>query len=256
MRGKFGILILLAVLLAVLLLTRGGDEGETLSDGDLPVEQAQVVQQTSRKEDVVLATVSEGADGALVLTLDADGAAESHTYADVKIDDWCAAAVNYAVSNGWMSGTQRSDGTEAFKPDYGMTRAQFAMILYRVADGEPVASHRSYSDVAESAWYYEGVSWAVVNGYMSLSGEDSFGAEEFISCEEMLLALHRAAGEPSSVASLEDYPYAAKVSEEALTAVRWAWEKELIAEEDCVWYPTQTVSRAQTALLLMRYNEL
>jgi len=64
--------------------------------------------------------------------------------------------------------------------------------------------------------------------------------------------LHRLAGSPESNASLEDYPYAPKVSETNLSAVRWAWEKGLIAEDECVWYPTQAVSRAQIALLLMR----
>lgn len=258
MRRRFGMLVLLAVLLAVLLLARGcGGEEETYTGGDAPVGQAQEEQpQGGERESVVLGTVSEGADGALVLTLEKDGASESHTYADVKLGDWCVEALNYAVSSGWMSGSQESDGAEYFKPDYGMTRAQFATILYRVEDGEPVTPRRSYSDVAKDDWYYDCVSWVDRNGYMEPTGEDSFGAEEFISCEEMLLALHRAAGEPSSAASLEDYPYAAKVSEEALTAVRWAWEKGLIAEEECVWYPTQTVSRAQTALLLMRYNEL
>lgn len=257
MRRKFGILVLLVAALAILLLARGcgGDEAETLAGADLPLEQVQPGQ-TRRNENIVLGTVTEGADGTLVLTVTADGTSESYTYADVQYDDWYAQALNYVVSNGWMSGTQTSDGAEYFKPDYGMTRGEFALLLYRVEGGEPVASHCSYSDVSESSQYYEGVSWAVTNGCMKPSGEDSFGASEFITCEEMLLALHRAVGEPGSTASLEEYPYAAKVSDEALTAVRWAWEKGLIAEGDCVWYPTQTVSRAQTALLLMRYNEL
>ena len=54
--------------------------------------------------------------------------------------------------------------------------------------------------------------------------------------------LHRLAGSPESNASLEDYPYAPKVSETNLSAVRWAWEKGLIAEDECVWYLTQAVS--------------
>ena len=52
------------------------------------------------------------------------------------------------------------------------------------------------------------------------------------------------------------FSYAPKVSETNLSAVRWAWEKGLIAEDECVWYPTQAVSRAQIALLLMRYDQL
>lgn len=258
MQRKLIILILLAALLAVLLLTRGGEEEDTQSlTGVTNVTVQQPVQvQGGKTESVVLGTLAASENGTLTLTVERDGALETHTYADVSPGDWYVDALNYAVSCGWMSGTQESDGTEYFKPDYGMTRAEFAEILYRVEGGEPLTPRRSYDDVAEDAWYYEGVHWADRNGYMEPSDEEEFGAEEFISCEEMLLVLHRAAGEPASTASLEDYPYAPKVSEEALTAVRWAWEKGLIAEGDCVWYPTQTVSRAQVALLLMRYNEL
>ena len=36
----------------------------------------------------------------------------------------------------------------------------------------------------------------------------------------------------------------------------WAWNNGLITEKECVWYPTQAISRAQVALLLMRYDTL
>ena len=56
--------------------------------------------------------------------------------------------------------------------------------------------------------------------------------------------------------TLDDYPYAPKVSESGRDAVTWAWNNGLITEKECVWYPTQAISRAQVALLLMRYDTL
>ena len=110
--------------------------------------------------------------------------------------------------------------------------------------------------MSSGEWYYDCVNWADTNGYIKPESTDSFGVEAYCSCEEVLAVLHRLAGSPESNASLEDYPYAPKVSETNLSAVRWAWEKGLIAEDECVWYPTQAVSRAQIALLLMRYDQL
>ena len=156
-----------------------------------------------------------------------------------------------------MSGTDVGGELSLFRPNYGMTRAQLAMILYRFAGGEPVAAPRhTYGDVSSGEWYYDCVNWADTNGYIKPESTDSFGVEAYCSCEEVLAVLHRLAGSPESNASLEDYPYAPKVSETNLSAVRWAWEKGLIAEDECVWYPTQAVSRAQIALLLMRYDQL
>lgn len=257
MRRKIVPVLLLAALLLILLVVRGcgKEDGEAAVDG-----QPQAAELKSGQPAVGSAllhgTLAAAENGGVVLTLQKDGASETHTYTDVELDDWFADAVNCAVTNGWMSGTATSDGTEQFRPDYGLTRAEFAEILYCMTEAEPVTARHSYSDVAQGARYYDSVSWADANGYLLPVGEETFGAEEFISCEEMLLALHRVDGEPSSVASLEEYPYAPKVSEEAMTAVRWAWEMGLIAEDECVWYPTQAVSRAQVALLLTRYNEL
>lgn len=258
MRKKGLLLLLLAALLLILLLVRGcGKKNEE----NTPEENAPTVSvddgQAQTEKTLFRGTLEAASEsGGVTLTITRDGASETHIYTDVQLDDWFADAVNCAVANEWMSGTEGAGGTEQFRPDYGITRAEFAMILYRMADAEPVAAHESYSDVASDAWYYDCVSWAAANGFILPTGDGAFGAGEFISCEEMLTALHRAAGEPDSTASLEDYPYAPKVSEDGLTAVRWAWQTGLIAEDECVWYPTQAVSRAQVALLLTRYNEL
>lgn len=257
MHRKILPILLLAVLLLVLLLVRGcgKDDGKTAADGQ--TQTADLKKESAQTGKVLLrGTVTASENGGIVLTIEKNGTSEVHTYTDIQLDDWFTDAVNCAVANEWMSGTAASDGTEKFRPDYGLTRAELAMILYHMADAEPVAARHTYSDVATDAWCYDCVSWADANGYLLPAEEETFGVDEFIVCEELLTALHRAAGEPNSAASLEDYPYAPKVSEEALTAVRWAWEKGLIAEDECVWYPTQAASRAQVALLLTRYNEL
>lgn len=252
MRGKKILIVLLLIILLVLLLSRcgGGKDAPELPE-DSEMQRAENV--TPVKEHA-LGTVEALDGGGVSITVTDGGNTTVYSFSDVQADDWYMEAVNFMLSNGLMNGMTTADGREAFQPDYGMTRAQLAMILYRFMDGEPVSAGREYTDVPESEWYYDCVNWAVENGYIVPGEADRFGADEFCSCEEVLTILHRLAGSPRAAATLEDYLYAPKVSEDGAEAVRWALEKGLIAEDACVWYPTQAVSRAQIALLFMRYN--
>ena len=257
MRKKLLVILLLLVVLIVLVVTRCGGKKDQQND---PADGQGFAQQSGKAElpaELKLGVVTETESGAMQLEVEQNGEKTVYVFSDITINDWYVPAVNYVVTNGLMSGTDVGGGLSLFRPNYGMTRAQLAMILYRFAGGEPVAAPRhTYGDVSSGEWYYDCVNWADTNGYIKPESTDSFGVEAYCSCEEVLAVLHRLAGSPESNASLEDYPYAPKVSETNLSAVRWAWEKGLIAEDECVWYPTQAVSRAQIALLLMRYDQL
>lgn len=248
------VIALLLAALVVLALTRCGKSGETEQPALFHTDAAQQSGTSEKKKEQKLGVVTALEDGSVQIEAAENGETKTYCFSDLAADGWYMQAVNFAVTNGLMSGVDDGDGTLRFRPDYGMTRAQLASILYSYADGEPAATKRSFSDAAESDWYYESVNWAAAQGYITPVDGERFGADDFCACEEVLTILHRVAGSPSSAASLEDYPYAPKVSEDGLTATRWAWEKGLIAEDECVWYPTQAVSRAQIALLLMRFD--
>lgn len=255
MRKKWTLLAVLAIVLIVLLTTRC-EKKET--DEEAPVQTGQnSLSEAKGVRKLPLGVVTALPDGkGIEITADSGGESVTYRFTDINIDDWCVEAVNYAVTSGLMSGVDDGSGGSLFHPDYGMTRAQLAMILYRFAGGTPTTPKHTFSDVPESEWYYDCVNWADAQGLMTAVGEDEFGVDEYCSCEQVIIVLHRLAGSPTSTASLEGYPYAPKVSEQGTNAVRWAWEKGLIAEDKCVWYPTQAVSRAQIALLFMRYDRL
>lgn len=256
MRKKWLLIAALAILLIVMLVTRCGKKDKTAdTDVQLSGVAKQPVSLSGSEKPLGVVTAQTDGQG-IEITVDRNGESVVYAFSDINIDSWFVDAVNYAVSNGLMSGVDDGSGESLFHPDYGMTRAQLAMILYRFAGGEPVEPKHSYSDVPDYEWYYDCVNWADAQGLITPSGADSFGVNEYCSCEEVLVILHRLTGSPASTASLEGYPYAPKVSESGINAVRWAWEKGLIAEDECVWYPTQAISRAQIALLLMRYDRL
>ena len=203
---------------------------------------------------VTLGRIEENAErGGVNVIVTEDGAEKVYTFTDVAADSWYAGAVNFAVSAGLMTGI---GDAPIFHPEYGMSRETFAAILYRFTHGAPVEPNERFDDVSEDAWYYDAVSYVTNRRLMTAIRPGIFGAEEFMTCEQALIGLYRVAGEPETDGSLEDYPYAAKVSDYGRNAVDWAWKNGLITEVECVWYPPQAISRAQVALLLMRYSAM
>ncbi len=259
MRRKWLILILLALVLAIMLVLhfKGGKDtaddtktdpsAQTDQTGTDPTENAADTPQTQ------LGAMTADESGGVQITVTAeDGTAKTYTFTDVAPDAWYADAVDYVVSTGVMSGDEQQN---LFRPEYGVARSQFAVVMYRFAGGEPTETEAEFSDLTGDEWYYDYVKWMVGEGLMGGNG-GAFDPDGFLSCEQAIIVLYRLAGEPAVTGTLEDYPYAPKVSESGKDAVTWAWNSGLITEKECVWYPTQAVSRAQVALLLMRYDAL
>lgn len=254
-KTKLLALLVLVLIIMVILKCCGGKQEDTQVGTEVPDEQTQVAMaaQPDGKE-VRLGKVSENEDGGVVITLtNEDGTEQTVTFTDVAIDSWYVDAVNYVISTNLMSG---ATDKPLFRPEYGTKRAEFAATLYNFGGGEPEAAQKSYPDLSGNEWFGDCVAWVTNHGYMNGKSDGTFDPEGFLSCEEALIILHRFAGEPKPEGTLENYPYAPKVSSYGQDAVTWAWNNGLITEKECVWYPTQTVSRAQVALLMMRYSAL
>ena len=229
-------------------VTKSEDSAAVLTDGDetpaIPVMGAAAA--SGRLEE------NEGG-GVRVIVPGEDGTDRVYVFTDVSADSWYANAVNYVVSAGLMNGEGDSG---LFRPEYGILRESFATILYRFAKGVPEEPRYSFEDVQEDSWFREAVNWVANERLMTGLTPSSFGVGQYMTCEQAIIGLYRLAGEPETDGSLKDYPYAAKVSDAGRSAVDWAWKIGLITEVECVWYPTQAISRAQVALLLMRYSSM
>ncbi len=85
-------------------------------------------------------------------------------FADVASGDYFYEAVLWAAENGIVSGVD----AKTFSPDAPYTRAQAAVIAYRMAKS-PAADAKGYLDVAETSYYAQAASWAKTAG--AVSGE-------------------------------------------------------------------------------------
>lgn len=101
---------------------------------------------------------------------------------------WSAGMVKewqgYGVINGY------SDGT--FKPNYEMTRAEFAAILSRVFGLEEIDSNLVFSDVKMGAWYEEVINKVVTADMMVGVTKERFNPSATITRQEVAVALTQA----------------------------------------------------------------
>lgn len=100
--------------------------------------------------------------GSLILgTLSSAFAAEVSDFADIP-NDWSYAAVEYAISNDLLRGTNGK-----IDPQGQLTRAQVAAIISRAFGVKKQADLSQYVDVSSDAWYYADQGRAVQMGAMN-----------------------------------------------------------------------------------------
>ena len=178
----------------------------------------------------------------------------STNFTDVEENGWYHTGVDFMVKNGFMNGV----ADDAFDVDGNLTRAQLVTILYRIA-GEPESTATNpFADVADGQWYTNAVIWAAENGIVKGVNTTTFAPNDQITREQIATILFRYAKAEKVEGKLADFPDAEKVSDYAADAMAWAVEQGLIngiSESDGKTYlaPQETATRAQIAVILMRY---
>ena len=161
-------------------------------------------------------------------------------FGDVTANDWYFDAVRYAVENGLMNGT----GDGKFSPKANTTRGMIVTMLARVEN----------VNTSGTPWYGAGQRWAMEHEISD--GTNMPGA---ITREQLAAILYRYAKlkgyDVSKTAEISGYADAAQVSSYAAEAMRWAVGSGLLKGSNNKLSPKATASRAETAMILMRFME-
>ena len=170
---------------------------------------------------------------ALVLACVTPGYARASYFSDVPEGEWYATWVDQAFDQGLMSGyTDANDElTGFFGPDDELTRAQVAMVLWRMAGMPGIHEGSLFDDVEFGAWYEAAVDWCVeagvVTGYTSGVDEGCFRPGRPVSRQELAVMAWRYAEwagmdttdpDPVSLESTTDWE---SVDSWALEALTW-----------------------------------
>lgn len=181
-------------------------------------------------------------------------------YTDVPETAWYAEYVDYTYQKGLMTGM--NDTT--FGPAVTLSRAQYAMILYRMAGSPEVEYTEKFPDVPETAWYASAVLWAANAGVVGGYQNGKFGPSDSITREQMAVMTYRYAKsigmDVSAQKDLEEFADGKKVSSFAKTEMQWAVANGIISgnvkSDGTYLNPQGKTNRAECATIVTRFDKL
>ena len=121
----------------------------------------------------------------------------SVSFGDVAESAYYYDAVVWAVNKGITNGITADE----FRPNVSCTRAQMVTFLWRAAGSPKADGSNPFVDVAESAYYYDAVLWAVENGITNGITADEFRPNSCCTRAQTVTFLYRACGSPDSSSS-------------------------------------------------------
>ena len=182
--------------------------------------------------------------------------AEAEDFADLASDVWYYEAADFVLNKGIMSGVSEKE----FAPQAKLTRGMVVQMLWAMDGKNAPKKDASFSDVADDAWYAEAVAWAAENGISTGYADNTFGANNNITREQMALMLCNYArikgadmsvGENTNILSYED---AFSISEWAMSALQWACGEGVMSGKTGGYLdPTGVTTRAEAAQMLMKF---
>lgn len=170
---------------------------------------------------------------------------------------WAKEEILAAYYAGLFKGISETE----FAPDLDITRAMFVTVLYRMSGASSDVSAESFTDVPETAYYASAVAWASNVGITKGTGGGRFSPDLPISRQELMTMLFRYADymgrDVSMRRDLDDVSDLSDIAPWAMDAVSWAYAERLLnGFTDDTLRPLNTATRAQTAAILCRYEDL
>ena len=165
-------------------------------------------------------------------------------------DNWATEALNAAVENGLMSG---SDGY--IYPDNPMTRAEMAAIIARATGATKEADISSFSDVSEADWFYSVMAKAV--GMKAFNGSDGkLNPNNNITRQEAFVVLARVFGldrkADKEYTELAKFTDSHSVADWAKASVNMIVKSGYVGGNDGKINPLANITRAEFAVVMNR----
>ncbi len=165
-------------------------------------------------------------------------------------DDWSTAALQNAVENGLLSG---SDGK--IYPSDNMTRAEMATIMVRACGATQDADISMFTDVKPDDWFYSSMSKAVAMG--AFNGSDGkLNPNNYITRQEAFVVLARVFSlnldKNIDLTVLGSFKDGGKISDWARTSVAAIVSNGYVAGANGYINPLNNISRAEFAVVMDR----
>lgn len=179
----------------------------------------------------------------------------NNPFTDISKEDWFYNDVTEVYDLGLMIGTD----ADSFSPQGITTRGMLVTILWRL-DGEPnITEPCPFKDVKAGSYYETAITWAAQNKIVQGYGNSFFAPEDAVTREQMATILYRyavykgcdvSAGTTTDLSAFGDTQ---KISDYALTAMKWACGIGMIQGDGKNLMPKEKATRAETAAMAVRF---
>ena len=174
-----------------------------------------------------------------------------NAYWDVLPSDWFYRDVITATDFGYMTGM----GNGFFSPGLGVRRSEIAQVLYNMTVSPEIIFEQLFIDVKKNDWYADAVMWAVGSRLMNAYPDSRFRPEKYITREELATYLYRYENSPEVTTQLLDsFKDGKDVSVDAKNAMEWMLAQQIFSGDANRIYPQKSLTRAELAAVLVRYN--
>ena len=168
---------------------------------------------------------------------------------DCGKDHWAIKSVEYSAARELLLGV----GNSWFEPEFSVSRAMVATVLYRLSGGKWDGSPSSFKDVESGMWYSDAIAWAEANKIVSGYGDGTFRPNDSMNREQCAVILFNFSGGGTG-GSINDFIDGGLVSDWADKQICWAVDVGLIQGYDGKrLIPQDLLTRAQLATLFERY---
>jgi hypothetical protein len=189
--------------------------------------------------------MTTGAVAPIVITAPASA---QTAFPDVPSSYWASGFIQALVNRGVIAGFP--DGS--FRPEEPVTRAQFAAIVSKAFNRQPVRQPVQFTDVPAGFWATNAIQAAYTTGFLAGYPGNAFRPSENIPRAQVLVSLanglnYAATGTADSV--LVAYNDAANIPDYARPSIAAATQKQIVVNYPDVrtLNPNQTATRAEVA---------
>lgn len=176
------------------------------------------------------------------------------TFSDIaSVQAWAGRQIQVVAAKGAIEGV----GNGVFAPKANVTRAEFAKMLVRALNLENNSATESFADVQPNDWFAPYVAVAAEKGIITGRSATVFDPSAPISRAEMATMIARAvkldnpaAATDSSI--LAKFADAGQISAALRDGVQFAASHNLVIGSDGKFYPNNTATRAEAAVIIYR----
>jgi hypothetical protein len=183
-------------------------------------------------------------------------------FTDVHGHNWFFNSVSWVGKNGIMQGVEAHE----FAPNSSLTRGMLVTILGRFSNANVSGYNNTFPDVDSGAFYAQYIAWAKANGYVSGYEDGTFGPGNYVTRQEMAAIIARYCAENYEnyyslleAFKLDYWPYSDehRISDWAKSSVFAMQVFGLMqGDESNLFNPNNSITRAQTAIIIFRLAQL